>query len=404
MPEAATPALFRGVDRAVFATALSVRLRQAGIDVGLTSTQALTAALEVTRLDSVGHLYWAARITLVRRVGDLAAFDRVFAELFDTPMAWLGRQSRSKDQRPASAGDSYAAVHANPAVEEPGAGLPWATLPAVSGVSDATDSDVRIPDRLPSALMEIADLPFDEFDADQLALLADWLNTALRDWPMRRSRRQRVHAAGKAVALRSTMARARRTAWEPVELVRSRAIRRPRRLVLLCDVSQSMQAYTAAYLHLMRATALGADSEVFAFSTTLTRLTGALRVKSTDLAIEQATERVTDRFGGTRIAANVTAMLRSHRGAAVRGSIVVIASDGWDSDRPVLLEAAMRRLRRRAHAVIWLNPRAAAPGFEPLVGAMAAALPFCDEFLSAHSVNALGEVLPAIARAVSSHH
>ncbi len=401
MPDTSTPALLRGVDRAGFATALSLRLRQAGIEVGLTSTRALTAALGVTRLDSVGRIYWVARVTLVRRHSDLEAFDRVFAEVFDKSTVAIDRKRRRQAQPPQDSSDSYAPIDASPSVEELG-GLPWATLPTVVGVGDAADSDLVLPERLPSALAEITDVPLDEFDDAQLAMLAEWLKTALRDWPIRRSRRQTVHPAGQRVALRPTVARARHTAWEPVELVRSRAVRRPRRLVLLCDVSQSMQAHTAAYLHLMRATALGTDSEVFAFATTLTRLTGALRVKSTDIAIEQATERVVDRYGGTKIASNITALLRSHRGAALRGAIVVIASDGWDSDPPDELEAAMARLRRRAHRVIWLNPRAAAPGFEPRVAAMAAALPYCDEFMPAHTINGLGEVFIAIARSASS--
>jgi uncharacterized protein with von Willebrand factor type A (vWA) domain len=108
---------------------------------------------------------------------------------------------------------------------------------------------------------------------------------------------------------------------------------------------------------------------------------------------------VNDRFGGTRIASNLRALLASHHGGATRGAVVIIASDGWDSDDPAALAAVMARLRRRAHRVIWMNPRAAAPGFEPLVGAMAAALPHCDELLPAHNLRALAGVIAAIGRA-----
>ena len=195
------------------------------------------------------------------------------------------------------------------------------------------------------------------------------------------------------------MARARHTGFEPAVLVRSEPRRKPRRVVMLCDVSQSMQPYAAAYFHLMRAAAVATRAEVFAFATVLTRLTPALAHSSAEVAVEQATAKVVDRFGGTRIATNVRALLASRHGDACRGAIVLIASDGWDSDPPEELAGAMARLRRRAHRVIWMNPRAAAPGFAPLVGAMSAALPYCDELLAADSIQGLSEVVSAIVRA-----
>jgi uncharacterized protein with von Willebrand factor type A (vWA) domain len=167
-------------------------------------------------------------------------------------------------------------------------------------------------------------------------------------------------------------------------------------VVLLCDVSQSMRAQASAYFHLMRALALVCDAELFAFATSLTRLTTVLRHKSTAVAIDQATSTVVDRFGGTRIAANLRALLASHHGDSVRGAIVIIGSDGWDSDPPERLAAAMARLRRRASRVIWMNPRAGVPDFAPKVGAMAAALPYCDELLPADTFRSLAAVIAAV--------
>jgi uncharacterized protein with von Willebrand factor type A (vWA) domain len=178
--------------------------------------------------------------------------------------------------------------------------------------------------------------------------------------------------------------------------MRERPTDKPRRVVMLCDVSQSMQAHAPAYLHMMRALALAADAEVFAFATSLTRLTAVLGHTSAAAAIEQATEKVTDRFGGTRIATNVQALLSSHHGGATRGAIVLVGSDGWDSDPPEAMAAAMARLRRRAHRVIWMNPRASAPGFEPRVAGMAAALPYCDELLPADTFRSLRHVIGQI--------
>jgi uncharacterized protein with von Willebrand factor type A (vWA) domain len=245
----------------------------------------------------------------------------------------------------------------------------------------------------------LADAPFTQLDERQLAAVGAFLEATLPRWPVRRGRRRRRHPGGDRTALRATLQRARRTGWEPVELVRTRAVPRQRRVLMLCDVSRSMQPTTTAYLHLMRAAAVRTPTEVFAFGTRLTRLTAVLAHRSAERAVELATARVTDRFGGTRIATSIDALLRSRHGAVVRAATVVIASDGWDTDPPDALGRAMARLRRRAHALIWVNPRTAAAGYEPLVGGMAAALPHCDELLPGHSLRTLFEVIEAITRA-----
>jgi uncharacterized protein with von Willebrand factor type A (vWA) domain len=165
---------------------------------------------------------------------------------------------------------------------------------------------------------------------------------------------------------------------------------------MFCDVSQSMQAQAAAYLHLMRALAMVADAEVFAFATALTRLTAVLAHKEPSVAVAAATDAVDDRFGGTRIASNIQALLRSRHGDAVRGAVVIIGSDGWDSDPPAELGAAMARLRRRAYRVVWMNPRAGVPGFEPRVAAMAAALPYCDALVAADTFRSLAGVVESL--------
>jgi uncharacterized protein with von Willebrand factor type A (vWA) domain len=375
------PVLLRGVDRAAFAVAFVTRLRGAGVPAGLTDVDDFVRALTASPPVSLTTLYWTARIALVRRRADLAAFDRVFAAVFaDAPPLPLTRSAPGPGRRDE--------VHVPVPVEADrggeGGGLPWATLPpAVQQDAETADTALRMPERRPSVLTGLADRPFEELDARQVEQLGDALRATVADWPTRRTRRHAVDPAGRRIALRPTIARARRTGWEPVDIVRERPVRQPRRVLLLCDVSESMRAQAAAYLHLMRAFAMVADAEVFAFATTLTRLTPALRRSSAAVAVEQATATVTDRFGGTRIAANVRALLASHHGNAVRGGIVVIGSDGWDSDPPEELAAAMARLRRRAYRIVWLNPRAGAPGFVPQVAAMAAALPYCDRLLPA---------------------
>ena len=392
--------MLRGVDRAAFAVALAVRLREHGVPVGLTGVEDFTRGLVATPPDSLARLYWTARVALVRRRSELPAFDEVFDAVFVQSGFTMDPHARRVPGAVPGAAGALVRVPAPDAAAAAADGLPWATLPPVVSAADETDAGTELPQRWASALEAVADVPFEQLDEAQLELLGRWLAAELRSWPTRRSRRLAPGPNGRQVALRPTMARARRTGWEPVELVRVSPVPRRRKVVMLCDVSQSMAPQVPAYFHLMRALALVAGGEGFAFATSVTRLTPVLRHRSAAYAVAQATDRVTDRFGGTRIAASVTALLASHHASAVRGGIVLIGSDGWDSEPPEQLAAAMARLRRRAHRVLWLNPRAGAPGFQPLVGTMAAALPYCDRLLPADDVRSLAAVVAELGRDV----
>jgi uncharacterized protein with von Willebrand factor type A (vWA) domain len=386
-----------GVDRAAFCVALIANLRRAGISVGFSNLEILSAALGEVAPDSLGALYWTTRVTLIKREQDLARFDEVFAAVFETAHHQLDPHARRSALSPPPRPDEFAAPMPSArdsSNEQEGAS--WASAPRTTGALEPDDEGLAVPLRLPSSLRALADVPFPQFDDADLETLSVWLREAWARWPSRRSRRARPHHAGRRVALRPTLQRARRTGFEPIHVVRTRNLDKPRRVVMLCDVSQSMQSYATAYLHLMRAGVLNVDAEVFAFATSLTRLTTLLTHQSPDVAIHLATSTVVDRYGGTRIASNIRTMLRSRFGGCVRGAIVIIASDGWDSEEPHEMTAAMSRLRRRAHRVLWLNPRVSAPGFQPLVGSMAAALPFCDQFLAADTIRDLAGVIAAI--------
>lgn len=396
--------LLRGIDRSAFAVALVARLRSRGSSIGFTAIGDFVEALDVLAPATRSRLYWTARVCLVRRHSELAAFDAVFAAVFDDAVLEMDPNVRRTPLGSTqSSDDNLVCAPAAPSARSGhDTGLPWATLPHAVASADDSDSDLAVPQRLPGRLAGLADVAFEHLSGRDTDQLGAWLQTAVRDWPTRRSRRLSLERSGHRIALRPTIARSRRTGWEPVELVSVHPVDKPRRVVMLCDVSQSMQAQAAAYVHLMRALALRADAEVFAFATSLTRLTSVLAHKSAQTAIDQATAKVVDRFGGTRIATNLHALLSSHHGNAVRGAIVVVASDGWDSDSPEQLAKAMARLRRRAHRVIWINPRASAPGFEPRVASMAAALGHCDEMLPADTFASLALVIAAISRSVSS--
>ncbi|MFC9786227.1 VWA domain-containing protein [Rhodococcus sp. NPDC127528] len=377
-----TAPIARRVDLAAFSVSFTGRLRAAGIGVSEGAAAEFARALALLRPASPSRLYWAARLTLVRRQGDLARFDEAFAAVFGGGVLAMDPDARRPN--PASPPNPQGTVVPSRSGGV-GAGLAGigTSAAAPADTRTARDEDDRtgvVADRLPSRVVAAGGRPFGQFEEDELRALRAWLDAAAAGWPQRRTRRERPHQAGRRVALRETIARSRRTGWEAVRIVRTRPVPRPRRIVLVCDVSQSMQPFVDACLHLMRAAVLRGDAEVFAFSTRLTRLTAVLAHRAGGAAAAHATATVRDRLGGTHIAGSLRELLGSHHGNALRGAVVVIASDGWDSDTPEELGAAMARLHRRAYRVIWLNPRAGAPGYRPLVGALAAALPYVDEF------------------------
>lgn len=386
-----------GVDRAALVAALGDRLRRAGVPVTLTSMTTFADALAASFPATVDELYWLARLTLVARLEELAAFERVFDAAFrDAILPVDPHARRSPDDSSGETEDSLTSVAGEPLGGDVASSLPWHTLPQTEASDD--DDDVRrLPDPLPSAVARLADTPLDALDPEQLALLGRWLEASAHRWPTRRSRRTHVTSAGRRVALRETIAASRRTGWEPFELRYHHPVRRPLTVTLLVDVSQSMQSWSSAYLHLMRAFARTRRAETFAFSTSLTRLTPALSHHSAAVAVARASDEVVDRYGGTHLATCLAELLSSRHGNAVRGGVLVIASDGWDSDPPEQLASAMAKAARRARRIVWLNPRAAAAGFQPLVGSMAAALRYCDAFLPADRLQALPAVFDAIA-------
>jgi hypothetical protein len=394
--------LFRGVDLAAFAAAMVARLRGVGVLVSASGPTSFVQALKSLAPQTQSALYWTARLTLVNRMEDLGAFDAVFASVFgsidaDGTMGLEGPEPLLPLPGPKT--PAAGTVHRAPArSSNTPQSLPWATGTTVD--QDGTVTAIHLPDVLPSRIAALADQPFDQFDPDDLRLLGSWLEASLQHWPKRRTLRFERSPHGKRIDLRATMNASRSTGWESLLLARTRPRRRPRRVVLLCDVSRSMQPYAAIYLNLMRAAALrraGIRPEVFAFSTSLTRLTSVLSHRSAEVALQRANAKVTDRYGGTSIGRSVGALLAPPHGNALRGAVVIIASDGWDSDPPDVLSHALARVRRRAELLVWLNPRAAHSEFQPLAGSMAAALPYCDLFLPAHSLTGLHQLMVALA-------
>lgn len=235
--------------------ALADRLRSRGAAVGLTSIEDAGRAFALAPPVSRSELYWKTRITLIRRHEDLKVFDQVFAAVFEDAVLPMDPHARR------SAPGANVRVNGQPSGSETGSGLPWITLPPSVAEADDSDAAPNVPHRLPSNLAELADQPFEQLTEKELRQLGLWLESTLAQWPTRRSRRLETSRRGQRILLRRTLLQARRTGWEPVQLVRARPAVKRRRVVMLCDVSQSMQAPSVAYLHLMRALVLNADAE-----------------------------------------------------------------------------------------------------------------------------------------------
>ena len=199
--------------------------------------------------------------------------------------------------------------------------------------------------------------------------------------------------------MRRTLRGSMRTAGDPIRLARRRRRVVPRRVVMLCDISGSMEPYARAYLQFLTCAAgSGPNAEAFVFATRLTRLTRALRSRSPERAIQRAAAAAPDWSSGTRIGDALKSFNDRHgRRGMARGALVVILSDGWERGDPALVAREMERLSRLAYRIVWVNPRVGASEFSPQAGGMAAALPHCDALVSGHSLEALEEVVEAIA-------
>jgi hypothetical protein len=365
------------------AVAFSHLLRAQGLDVPVGSVTVFGAALAAVGLGRQSSVYWAGRATLLRRPEDQPVYDRSF-EAF-----WLGRPL--VEGHPPAASPSPGPVMA--ALDAPGAGDSGpeaeAATPAVSLRYSAAEI---LRDR------DFAAYSHAEF-AEAQRLMADLRLAGAR----RRSRRWRRAPSARRGRpdLRRTVRAALASGGEPIRRQWAAPSQRPRRVVLLCDVSGSMEPYARALLRFLHAgvVARGAGRvEAFALGTRLTRLTRELAWRDPDVALAQAAKAVADWSGGTRLGEGLRAFNDRYgvRGMA-RGAVVVIFSDGWDRGDPAALAAEMARLHRVAFQVVWVNPLLAAPGYAPLAQGMAAALPHVDRFVPGHSLRALEDLVEVIA-------
>jgi hypothetical protein len=246
----------------------------------------------------------------------------------------------------------------------------------------------------------LRDRDFADYTATDIALARRYLERLARRGPTRLSRRTRPdRRRGHAPDLRRIVRSSLRTGGEPIERHWRAPSRRPRPLVLVCDVSGSMTPYARILLRYVHAcVASGRRVEAFALGTRLTRITSELSRRDPDAALARAATAVLDYAGGTRIGAALAALNREHGRRIGPGAVVVILSDGWDRGDPEQLKTEMARLRRTAHRLIWLNPLAAHPDYEPLTQGMRAAVPFTDELIAGNSLASLERLAEILER------
>ncbi len=352
-------------------------LREAGLEIGPGRLTDALRALDAVDLASRDDVYFSLRQTMVSRHDELAIFDRAFE-------AWFLREPVLPPAR-------HEPVEPALRVVEVAAGEEGS-----EGEDERDDEPVEVG---ASRLELLRDKDFAELTEDELLRVRDLIGRIARTRPLRRSRRTRRDPLGESLDVRGMIRHSLRTGGDPVERPLRARKEVPRRLVLLCDVSGSMDSYARVLLlFLHAAVGAGRGVEAFAFGTRLSRLTPDLAAHDPAAAIARCTAEVVDWGSGTRIGASLREFneVYGRRGMS-RGAIVVIASDGWEREDPMLVAREMARLARAAYAVIWVNPLKGNPDYQPLAGGMRAALPFVDRFIAGHNLRSLEELATVVA-------
>jgi len=375
-------------DLAELATGFARSLRSTGLDAPPSATIDFAEALALLGTTTPEHLFWAGQACFCRRAEDAELYATTFWAYFG-PAKQVFPRGRLTTVPP----------------------VPVARPPAVNAVEDpGSDDVVDNEDQTEQPPLEVAYSATEILRAKDFAQCTEAelmetqrLMTSLRRHPpTRRGRRlvpSRTSGRG-ALDVRRTMRRALASDGDPARLARRVRGTRPRKVVLLLDVSGSMGPYARSMLRFAHSTILSQRSvEAFTLGTRCTRVTRQLSWRDPDAALARAASAAPDLEGGTRLGDCLREFNETWGlGGLARGAIVVLVSDGWDRGDPAVLASQMARLAHVAYRVIWVNPLKASEGYEPLVRGMAAALPYTDEFLSGHSLDALEELAEVIAR------
>lgn len=357
-------------------------LRRAGIDATPDRVHAMLAAVDTLQITDSSDVYWSGRLTLCAEPDDIPAYDAAFA-------AYFGSRTRAMP----------------PGLPAPAVRRPTAMFADDTPANSQDGHDSHHPEHAVALLASDTDVlrqrDVAALSATERAEVRRLIQLLAPDPAPRPTRRLQPSVHGR-VDPRRTVGLMLRRLGEPARPVRHDRRLKPRRLVLLVDVSGSMEPYADALLRFAHAAVRRrpASTEVFTIGTRLTRITRALRHRDPDAALGAAGQTIPDWHGGTRLAESIQSFLNrwGQRGTA-RGAIVVICSDGWERGDPDQLAGQLGRLSRLAYRLVWVNPHRGKPGYEPLAGGMAAALPYLDDFVAGHSLASLHNLVKVIAHA-----
>jgi uncharacterized protein len=386
-------------------------LRKAGLHIDLGAAVDYARALPLVDLGSREQVRAAGEAVFVRRRDDRETYDIVFDRWWRARGRRAGEFQAPPIQRPdgAEAEGDETTGQANPMPgEERTSNRPdeWGVpIPAAGDEDDETGDDIEGIVVAPDAYSHGELLRHREFDRMTPAELRDaerLVDALIPRLEQRRTRRYELHSHGRRLAPRAMFRRNLGTGGQLMSWVWRRHIKEPRSLVVLCDISGSMERHSRLLLRFVQA--LSAASEVraesFVFGTRLTRVTRMLRDKDRDRALARVSETVNDWAGGTRIGESFRTFNQRWARRSLRSSgVVIVVSDGWDRGDPSLVASETARLRRNCHRLVWLNPLAGTPGYQPLAGGMRAAFPYIDDFLPAGTVASLerlGEILGGV--------
>jgi uncharacterized protein with von Willebrand factor type A (vWA) domain len=379
-------------------------LRRAGLATDLSAAVDFARALSVIDLGRRDDVHDAGASVFVRRRDDLALYDRVFDRYWRRRVRNAFPDAPTPPPPDAEAGlEDRAGLPPDYAderltIREDEAGIP---LPSDTDEEGGEDGEAMLV-VAPDAYSEGEVLRHREFDRMTPAELRDaerLIDLIAPRLETRRTRRYELHRHGRLLAARAMFRRNLGSGGQLVEWVWRRPVRRPRPIVVLCDISGSMERHSRLLLRFIAAlqTSSAVRTESFVFGTRLTRVTRLMRDRDRDRALARVSDAVNDWAGGTRIGESFRDFNQKWARRTLRTSgVVIIVSDGWDRGDPRLVAEETARLRRNCHRLVWLNPLAGAPGYQPIAAGMAAAYPYVDDFLAAGtlaSLERLGEVL-----------
>jgi uncharacterized protein with von Willebrand factor type A (vWA) domain len=378
-------------------------LRDAGMNIG--SGQIINLVEAVSEIDCRRRddFYSAAKTTLVTSPEQIPVFDLAFSRFWRRLMKpdvatdeLFERHEFDMPPAPSDEAEQAQASKKQSAESQNGAKKERAVI-AVEDSDEETSEDEQDLDALPedvivfSAREVLKKKDFAQFTPEEIAEARRLISAMNWKLGTRETRRKEKANNGDFIDYRRTLRHSLKHGGVPIELRRRRNKVKMRPLVLICDISGSMDRYSRLLLQFVHAMEQGLENvEVFVFSTRLTRITRELRRKNVDDAIEQVVNSVHDWSGGTRIGESIKTFNYEWSRRVLRsGATVVMISDGWDRGDPQLLATEMARLQRSCRRLIWLNPLLGAPGYQPLTQGIRAALPFVDAFLPIHNLKSL---------------